>query len=206
MPILRLLVAALLGIAALGQRGVALLSRRAHRRAEDLWPVPALVAEIVAAPQLSHAARLGGGRMARTEGFYKESARNRAMLRSARSAGLPAGKPRGSCWQPGCTAWGVSCFFPDRERGGPGGNPREHPGDRPCDRHIKHGGFCKGRGNFEGGTSRSTAGSTAIPAAATAVPGSCAERGDGDDRCYDGGGHESGIVIVGGRPEEVFGP
>lgn len=148
--------------------------------------------------------------MARTEGAYKDRARLRALLRSARNAKLPGGKPRGMCWQPGCTNWGVYCYFPDHEWGGPGGNPRRHPDDCLCDAHIRHSGFCKGCGSFAGGIE-------SFDFALHGYDGFCdncawqlrAEDdsewhwGDSDygDDPYDEG---ATIVIIGGWPEEVF--
>lgn len=152
--------------------------------------------------------------MARTEGAYKERARLRALLRSARNAGMPHGKPFGMCWQPGCTEWGVACFFPDHEWGGPGGGPRKHPDDCLCDKHIKHSGFCKGCGCFAGGIE-------SFDFALHGYDGFCdncawqlsaeyerEQRTWYDDDYYDGfdpyADDPPTIVIVGGWPEEVF--
>lgn len=83
-------------------------------------------------------------------GYYERQV-TRARLRSARNAGLPMGKPRGMCWQPGCTDWGIYCYFPDHEWGRPGGGPRKHPDDCLCDKHIERAGFCRGCGQFWAG-------------------------------------------------------
>lgn len=53
---LRLLVAALLVIVAVGQFGIVLMFRQARWRTESVWAVQALVTEILAALLLLHAA------------------------------------------------------------------------------------------------------------------------------------------------------
>lgn len=143
---------------------------------------------------------------------YHTSRALKARLRSARNGKVPGGKPRGMCRIPGCINWGIGCYYPDWEWGGPDGGPRNGPDDCLCPRHIERGGFCQGCGLFWGGVESFEFGTLAgycdNCASEIRAEEEYERRGWDDD--YEGYDPDrqwddiGPIVIIGGFPEEVF--
>lgn len=141
---------------------------------------------------------------------YWQRRQDRARLRSARNGKRPGGKPAGMCHEPGCTEEGLACWLPDYY----GDKLATRPDAYYCREHIANTGFCKGCGNFEGGSESFDFGLHGYPGFCE----NCAFQIEAEERHWNGpddwdDGYAPyddddvpSIVIIGGWPEEVFAP